>query len=480
MEDRSNRSFKEMLSALLRSNRRHMRFVRVLAVLAAVVAFAVPLAFRQHGITMTTQQTVLNCHYAGNGAHTHNEDCYDADGNLVCPLPERPFHTHTASSYATERVLACGQEESAGHTHTDACYDEEGNLTCTTPETPGHTHTDACYETRTTDRLTCGMEETADEHVHGPACFKTVTVEEPDPEPEPTASVSSTPEEDPAPEQEFSGVLKDSEGRVVLVVAAKAPKGALPKGSTMRVEHVDLNKKDETGLTAQDKLDDTLRKEAGDEAAFVQEDAVDITFYDAKGNRVDPAKKVEVRITTDTVRTFSDQRTAGDEAVENNSIVVLHVVDRQHTKRSDAPDAELVRKVALVNQDEDDHSTGHEDTVRFEATESSPYVVARVDNAALVEEPDGDPADDGEGQDLEPAADSGTVVVTTDDDPATPAQSFSHRISGTDGTPLLQVNVYAPEGAFPLGTTMRVSWVDPSQVEGAVAQAVAERTDGRL
>ena len=110
MEDQSKRPFKETLSALLRSNRRHVRYIQVLAILAAVVAFVVPLAMRQHGVAMATTETRLNCQYAGNGAHTHNADCYDADGNLVCPLAEKPFHTHTADWYATETVLACGQE----------------------------------------------------------------------------------------------------------------------------------------------------------------------------------------------------------------------------------------------------------------------------------------------------------------------------------------------------------------------------------
>ncbi|MBQ9006217.1 MAG: hypothetical protein IJ092_07565, partial [Atopobiaceae bacterium] len=435
---------------------------------------------------------------AGNGAHTHNADCYDAYGNLVCSLPEKPFHTHTADCYATERVLTCALPETAGHAHTDACYDEDGNLTCTIPEEPAHTHTDACYETRRTDQLICGMEETTEEHVHGPACFETVTVELPDPEPEtdpatatpaePEATVPSTPEEDPTPAQEFSDVLKkkDQDGNeyVYLVVQVKAPQGALPKGSTMAVAHVDLNKKDDlTGLTAQEKLDDVLRKEAGDEAAFVQTDAVDITFKDAQGNRVDPAKKVEVRITTSMIRTFSDQRTAGDEAVANNSLLVLHVVDHQQTKRTDAPNAELIRKAYLVNQDEKDTSTGHEDTILFEAQEFSAYVVARVNNAANA--PEDELEEEAQQTETEQQATTEASLeenaeATEEATSKTPAQTFSHSFSKSDGQTLMTVNVFAPEGAFPLGTTMQVKWVDAKQVEGAVAQAVSERTDGKL
>ena len=504
MEDQSKLTFKQMLSALLRSNRRHARYIQAFACLAVLVAVAVPLVMRQYGVAMTTTETRLACQYAGNGAHTHNADCYDAYGNLVCPLAEKPFHTHTADCYATERVLTCTLPETAGHAHTDACYDEDGNLTCTLPEEPAHTHSDACYETRTTDQLICGMEETTEEHVHGPACFETVTVELPDPEPEPEpttttpaepeTSVSATPEEDPTPAQEFTDVLKkkDENGNeyVYLVVQVKAPQGALPKGAAMSLAHVDLSKKDDlTGLTAQQKLDEVLRKEAGEEAAFVQTDAVDISFHDAEGNRVDPAKKVEVRITTANIRTFSDQRTAGDEAVANNNLLVLHVVDHQQTKRTDAPNAELIRKAYLVNQDEKDTSTGHEDTIVFEAQEFSPYIVARVNNAALAPEPEPEPEPEAEPTEAaEPAAEA-TLDLTAEDQPAEaqpadapdmPAQSFSHRIADTNDNQLMRIDVLAPEGALPRGTTMQVAWVDSSHIQEAVSMAVAERTPGKL
>ena len=483
MENQSKQTFNEMLSALLRSNRRHVRYLQVLVILAAFVAVVVPLSMRQSGVAMTTTETRLSCHYAGSGAHTHNDDCYDEQGNLVCPLAEKPFHTHTSDCYATERVLTCALPETEGHTHGDACYDEEGNLTCTLQEEPAHTHTDACYETRTTDQMICGLEETTEEHVHGPACFETVTVQASETEP------ATAVEEDAMPEQELTGTLKakDENGNeyVVLSVQVKAPQGALPKGSTMSLAHVDLNKKDDlTGLTGQQKLDEALRKEAGDEAAFVKTDAVDITFKDAQGNRVDPAKKVEVRITTAGIRTFSDLRTAGDEAVANNSLMVLHVVDQQHTKRADAPNAEVVRESVLVNSNKDDHSTGHEDTILFEAQEFSSYVVARVDGAANA------PAAEAQAEAEQPAATDQPLVEATIDlagddqsvaaDAKQAAQAFSHRFVDTSGQTLLTVNVSAPEGAFPLGTTMRAEWVSAIEVEGAVSEAVAERTDGKL
>ncbi len=57
----------------------------------------------------------------------------------------------------------CGLEESEGHTHDETCYDEEGNLACGLEESEGHTHTDECYEYQ----ITCGLEE----HTHSVECL---------------------------------------------------------------------------------------------------------------------------------------------------------------------------------------------------------------------------------------------------------------------------------------------------------------------
>ena len=125
-------STKARISGLLGNNKRHPLYIRVFALLAVVVALGVTLVLMQNGVAMTHTEVVLDCHVAGDVAHTHNVDCYNSDGELVCPLPERPSHTHT-----------------------DACYNEEGELAC-------------------------GLDELTSEHVHGPGCFVTVTVPDKD------------------------------------------------------------------------------------------------------------------------------------------------------------------------------------------------------------------------------------------------------------------------------------------------------------
>ena len=142
--------------------------------------------------------------------HTHDERCYDASGQLICPLPERQLHVHTAECYpahssqvedvhshvsdgnslfsdeqddfeaegqagdvftdqANEELRPiCGKEELILHVHTSECYDDAGNLICNLPEVIEHQHTDACFEQIPQDPvLICGKIE----HVHTDACY---------------------------------------------------------------------------------------------------------------------------------------------------------------------------------------------------------------------------------------------------------------------------------------------------------------------
>ena len=127
----------------------------------------------------------LVCGYGDLVVHEHDKICYDADGNLWCPLPEIKAHTHddscwtvpetelvhvhTDDCYAWEQgELICGEEEREGHAHSEesGCYQIDSNLTCQIPETPGHQHSDDCYETR----LACGISEGEGAHTHGDGC----------------------------------------------------------------------------------------------------------------------------------------------------------------------------------------------------------------------------------------------------------------------------------------------------------------------
>ena len=105
--------------------------------------------------------------------HTHDESCYDRNGDLVCPLPEIEEHKHDKDCYRETEVLICGEEET-GHIHDETCYTiVRGDLCCELEESEGHAHTDACY--RWTEVLSCGREEDLTGHIHSASCYTTVT-----------------------------------------------------------------------------------------------------------------------------------------------------------------------------------------------------------------------------------------------------------------------------------------------------------------
>lgn len=437
-------TFQKRISALLLSNRRHARYVAVLVCSALVVVLGVTATLMRPGQAKTHEEVVLDCQYSGNGAHTHDASCYDADGNLVCPLEEREYHVHDDSCYASETYLVCGLEEGAGaHAHDESCYDEEGNLVCGLEESAGHVHTDECWQTDT--YLACGKDEVADEHVHGEGCFKTIVVDDGEDEPvaaegegaeaeatddsaeaaEGTAedaaeATAETKAEDAAPThpaQEFKGELKEKdengEEHVVLTVAVKAPEGALPAGSTMKVAAVNVDELAE-------KTTDAIKARFGEDATVTIVDAVDIKFLDKDGNEIDPAKKVEVKITSDAVKATDEPTLVHIDKVTENG--------------------EVVNNVAKVNADEKDTSIGNEDSIKFESDKFSPYVVTEAKPGEMYEE----------------------ILASM------PAQSFEGE------TEDLTVLVEAPEGAFPEGTTMTVEAIAADEVAAQVESSLSQ------
>ena len=173
-------------------NRRRTAYLSLVVCLAILVTAGVAGAFHLTGIAKT-YHAVLTCTaepkhgpgYADFFVHTHNEDCYDENGNLWCTLPEIEAHEHDASCYTTTLELICTTPESEGHHHTAECYTRvRGNLTCELSTEPvydeegnlvaeGHVHTDACYAWN--EELSCGKTEGEGAHHHGDACYQSVT-----------------------------------------------------------------------------------------------------------------------------------------------------------------------------------------------------------------------------------------------------------------------------------------------------------------
>lgn len=324
------------LTRLLLSKSRRAQYIKVFSVLAACVVVAVAIVLHQNGVAMTHEEQVLTCPVSGVVAHTHNESCYDKDGNLVCTLPERELHVHDDSCYTETRTLICGQEESDEHQHTDACYNILRDLTC-------------------------GKEEVTEEHVHGPGCFTTVTVqnEETPIDAQSNTTETGTPAQDAVdapvqaavamPAQRFEDQILDEDGKLWVHVSVVAPEGAFPEGTTMKIAPLDAE-------TVRTKVEDAIKKDDIRVTGAKQMKAVDITFFDKDGNEIEPAIDVEVKLTSDTVRDIEKP-------------VLVHV------DKDEAKDAEVLKKVEVVNQNEEDKTKGKEDTLKFESNEFSPYVI---------------------------------------------------------------------------------------------------------
>ena len=136
------------LQYLLRSREIHRKWIVVFLLLAILVTAGVSAALHKTGVAAVYTKRILQCPYAemsGQVAHNHAADCYDADGNLVCPLQELAAHTHTPECYTGQRTLICDLEEDENHVHSDACYEIQQVLICEKQELEEHVHDADCF-----------------------------------------------------------------------------------------------------------------------------------------------------------------------------------------------------------------------------------------------------------------------------------------------------------------------------------------------
>ena len=366
----SSVSLDERNARYARSYRVVKRHRKILTVLSCIVAVAIFTALMLPAVAMSKGQ--LTC---GIEDHAHADACYAQV--LTCGQEESQGHAHTDACY--EQVLACGQEEGEDHAHTDACY--ESQLACGHEESDGHTHTDACYESQ----LTCGKPE----HTHTDACYSHEQATASNEAASSSASASSaaasasssasTSSNSSAsasassnaaasasssaavkmPAAEFEKKLERTDEPDVKV-SVKAPEGALPEGTTMEAKLIPAD-------DVKTKVEEAIERENNEQAKIKSLTAVDITFKDKAGNEIEPTKAVQVKITSDDVREFDDP-------------VLVHVLDKSKDSSKDNPhDAEVVEKVKIVNEDDDDKTVGAEDTLKFESKAFSPYVIVEYE-----------------------------------------------------------------------------------------------------
>lgn len=134
----------------------------------------------EHGEDCYVQESVTEflCMTEEQLLHVHDELCYDAEEQLICPLPELEEHLHSESCYEVAVI---------GHSHGENCYDGEGTLICTEEEKEEvleltcpkeerqlHSHDESCLDDEST--LICELEELG-EHQHSEDCVAQITSE---------------------------------------------------------------------------------------------------------------------------------------------------------------------------------------------------------------------------------------------------------------------------------------------------------------
>ena len=153
---------------------------------------------------------------------------------------------------------------------------------------------------------------------------------------EPAVTEEETTQEEPVEEEEVKYPAQDFEGSASGVdVTVHAPEGALPEGATMKVSSV--------GIIQMAQVKSAVKDEMGNNAKVVK--AVDITFYDADGNEIEPEEALSV--------SFNSAKFA-----DKDDLSVVHIDDNKN--------AEKVSDKVVENNGEE---------VAFKADQFSIYVV---------------------------------------------------------------------------------------------------------
>ncbi len=176
-------SLSERFKQLIKSHYRKRSWLKVLAVLSAIVVFCTTYSLILPAITMTdktnckisehihteacyTDTPSLVCNIAEVEGYLHSDDCYEEKELIVCGLTECEEHKHSDKCYNDDKELTCEKEETDGHKHSDECIEKEKILICTKTEVEPHKHTDECYQLAET--LICSESE----HTHNAECYQ--------------------------------------------------------------------------------------------------------------------------------------------------------------------------------------------------------------------------------------------------------------------------------------------------------------------
>ena len=192
----------------------------------------------------------------------------------------------------------------------------------------------------------------------------------------PSASdAGKTDAEEGMPAQKFEQIVKfneivDEDGNTVekqVKVKIDAEENVFPAGTVMKAEVVLTNIDPQRLQDMEDAVEAAVKKAAGesglnaDDTRVVQYQAIDINFFNKEGLKIQPAKKVEVRITSDKIR-----------EIENP--VLVHV--NENDKTGEIKNADVIEKkdVSIIDE-KPDTVENNENTMLFKASRFSPFVI---------------------------------------------------------------------------------------------------------
>ena len=326
------------IERILRNRRTRRMLQRTISMFAAIVVFFTTYALVLPAITM---EKTAGC---GIEEHQHDDSCYE--DQLICGLEETEEHQHTADCY--ERVLVCGKE---AHTHSAACYpadtgaeestgstDSRGTVTEGTAgdgvdvtvdsaeggqiEVPVSDFSDGTVSTDSSDgsgQLTDGL------LTEDPAAMAT----------DPAAAAYPAAVFDGTIDVRGAALTTDTEVGAAdglqtlpeettsLFVHVEADEETFPEGTTMVLSEVTDDSIDsvaaavEGALSTQDAALNAGQNAQGEQSSLQMQKltrtrgfhALDISFYDLEGNKIEPLRPVRVSITSDAIRTAVQDET---------------------------------------------------------------------------------------------------------------------------------------------------------------------------
>ena len=267
---------------LLQAKQKKKQWQKIVISLSLVVAMITSGLLIHPAITMERKAI------CGQEEHTHSAECYEK--KLVCDKEE-----HTASE--VEEAAAKG-ETIEEHKHSDSCYKEE--LTCDKKE---HKHSEDCYPKET---------EAKEETTKAASTEETKTTEAPKAE-EPTEASKEekkTEETTEAEKQEEKAEARTltAKGEDYTVQVDCPAEAKIPENAELKVREIVKDKESdkEEYEAYYKKAQDALKEKEGQETDISTVRFFDISFM-VDGKEIEPAAKVEVKITYDKKVEVSDQ-----------------------------------------------------------------------------------------------------------------------------------------------------------------------------